>query len=474
MGKKLWVEPTQGGFNQNHDGVDPRVAKISFTSKWKLPIEECDCSHSRNGALGKKRDMFFARIGGYPEEGFKWIAENLKGVKLNLSLPENMGVDGRGKTSVSFVRKGRRRHLGFARIADALDPETQKDLEEVKEGVIETAAKARVPVPSGSLPYIGFIHSLTVKNLLCGILAGAVAATLVTPFDIVRTRIVAGQGGQTAAQVVSTVAQEEGLQSLFKGSLPINLVKNGFEKGLQFMTFEFVKTYQEEHQGGQKRVLPLPRQIPLAWAGGAAGGLVGTLISYPMQPVFDRLLVQPEKYKGIRDSFMQILRNEGGIRELYRGITPALIAIVPNAAISFYTYETLKTKYLTKNSLKPEFDALRTLIIGGLAGVVSTTITYPLELARKEVLLSALPSSAVHFAGAQRNAHYSNTLQALNGIVKSQGVRGLYRGLTAQTLQIVPMTAVTFLVYELAKRAFVASGAERRDQIKDIDDLDEE
>lgn len=169
---------------------------------------------------------------------------------------------------------------------------------------------------------------------------------------------------------------------------------------------------------------------------------------------------------------MQVLRNEGGVRELYRGITPALISIVPSAAVSFYTYETLKTNYLLKTLKKknPGLEALRSLIIGGLAGAVSTAVTYPLELARKEILLSALPSSAVQFAGAG-NAHYNNTWQALNGIARAEGFRGLYRGMLPQVLQVVPMTAVTFMVYELAKRAFVASGEESRDEVKDADDL---
>lgn len=65
----------------------------------------------------------------------------------------------------------------------------------------------------------------------------------------------------------------------------------------QFTTFEFVKRNQQQKRGRQARVLPLPRQIPVATAGGAAAGLVGTLLSYPMQPVFDRLLLEVSALK---------------------------------------------------------------------------------------------------------------------------------------------------------------------------------
>lgn len=43
--------------------------------------------------------------------------------------------------------------------------EVSEGVQEMKEDVVETAQEARVPVPSTSLPYIGFIHSLTIKDV---------------------------------------------------------------------------------------------------------------------------------------------------------------------------------------------------------------------------------------------------------------------------------------------------------------------
>lgn len=335
MGKGLWVEPTHPVFNESHDHEIRQLkgAKICFSSKLKLPIEEeCTSSfhsrrRSRNEVQGKRSQIFFARIAGaFPEDAVKWIGENFNNVKLNIgSLSENFGGAALQRVSVQGKR-GKKSQICFASVADQLQPETKEKLEDVKEEIVETAQEARVPVPPATLPYIGFIHSLTIKNLLCGVLAGAVASTVIVPFDVVRTRAIAGQGGQTVGEVVSNVARHEGLQTLFKGKLSFNIPKNAIEKGLQFTTFEFVKRQQERHIGEQKKVFPLPKQIPVATAGGAAAGLVGTLLSYPLQPVFDRLLLEPEKYSGLRNTFFKIVREEGGVKELYRGITPALLA----------------------------------------------------------------------------------------------------------------------------------------------------
>ncbi|KAL2612361.1 hypothetical protein R1flu_024053 [Riccia fluitans] len=417
------------------------------------------------------------RMGEITDAGAQWIANTVENVRFSLKRTVDTSLvnllDKRTTdaghlacaSSKSQPGRTRRQRLFFARVADSLDPETKEKILHVKEEVVETAKDYRVPVPAANLPYIGFVHSLTIKQLVCGVIAGAVASTFVVPFDVLQSKVIAGQGGRNIAQVASTVAREEGLQSLMKGSLSFNVIKNGLEKGLQFTIFEAVKRNQQREKGKQPKVLPVPRAIPLSTAGGAAAGFFGTLISYPLQPVFSRLLLQPETYKSMKGTLMTILKNEGGLRELYRGITPALISMVPSAAISFYTYETLKNKYL---SAKDKKSPQRTLVIGGIAGAVSNIITFPLEEARRQIVYSALSPQAVKGLGS---SHYNSTWQALTGIVKRDGVRGLYHGLTPSLIQVVPMTAITFMVYEIAKRAFIAQGEESRDEVKDASDL---
>lgn len=70
-------------------------------------------------------------------------------------------------------------------------------------------------------------------KLLCGIVAGGVAGTVVTPLDVVKTRVLAGSGGHTLGQVVNRVTQVEGVQSVMKGSLVISIIRQALDKGVQ-------------------------------------------------------------------------------------------------------------------------------------------------------------------------------------------------------------------------------------------------
>lgn len=381
-----------------------------------------------------------------------------------------------GSGTGSSVNKGGA--LGFASLTGGLaDP--QREIKETEDQVLDQADRVlekaedfggkteeyakdhRVPVPQANLPFLGPVRSLVLKQLICGVVAGGVAGTLVTPLDIVKMRVLGGHGGRSVGQVIKKVAEEEGADILTKGSFSISIIRNSLDKGIQFATYEAVKRTEKKKDMKDPKVLPLPRGIPLATLAGAAAGFTSTILLYPFKAVNDRIVLNSGAYSGFFPAFAQVYKTEG-FRELMRGITPALIKMVPTAAASFYTYETLKDKYL-KEKGKKELDNWASLTIGAVASAVSTTLTYPLQIAQKEISFSALPKEAVHVG---RNLQYTNVIQALNGIIENEGIGGLYRGLPIEYLEIVPMTAISFAVYELAKRAFIAVNEERRDEAK--------
>lgn len=49
-------------------------------------------------------------------------------------------------------------------------------------------------------------------------------------------------------------------------------------------------------------------------------------------------------YNGMGDALTKIVREEG-FAELYRGLTPSLIGVVPYAAVNYYAYDSLKAAY---------------------------------------------------------------------------------------------------------------------------------
>lgn len=74
-------------------------------------------------------------------------------------------------------------------------------------------------------------------QLICGVVAGGVAGTLVTPLDIVKMRVLGGHGGRSVGQVIKKVAEEEGADILTKGSFSISIIRNSLDKGIQVWVY---------------------------------------------------------------------------------------------------------------------------------------------------------------------------------------------------------------------------------------------
>ncbi len=72
---------------------------------------------------------------------------------------------------------------------------------------------------------------------------------------------------------------------------------------------------------------------------------------------------------------MKVGRTEGW-SEIFRGITPTLLRMVPSAAASFYTYGTLKERYLGSKG-KRDLDTLASLSIGAIARAVACMCNQP-------------------------------------------------------------------------------------------------
>ena len=72
------------------------------------------------------------------------------------------------------------------------------------------------------------------------------AATVCFPFELVRRRQMLGQYvGLNPALAFATVVREEGMRSLFKGGLRVNMLKVAIGNGLGFFLYELAKDVLE-------------------------------------------------------------------------------------------------------------------------------------------------------------------------------------------------------------------------------------
>ena len=98
------------------------------------------------------------------------------------------------------------------------------------------------------------------------------------------------------------------------------------------------------------------------------------------------------------------------------------------------------------------------LLCGGLAGATAQTVSYPLDVARRRMQLGQVwiflsSSCAVMISNTCVQVEGCGMGRVLVTTYREAGlVRGLFRGMSINYLRAVPMTAVSFSVYESLKQ----------------------
>lgn len=148
-----------------------------------------------------------------------------------------------------------------------------------------------------------------------------------------------------------------------------------------------------------------------------------------------------------------------GLANFYRGFSPTLLGMLPYAGMSFLTHDTvgdllrhpLIAEYTTlprpENSPAGKPAPLRSwaqLFAGGIAGLVSQTASYPLEVIRRRMQVGGA-------VGDGRRLRIGETAKL---IMREKRFRGFFVGLTIGYVKVVPMVAASFYTYERLKTWF--------------------
>ncbi|KAI4335747.1 hypothetical protein L6164_014359 [Bauhinia variegata] len=280
------------------------------------------------------------------------------------------------------------------------------------------------------------IGNQSLRRLVSGAIAGAVSRTAVAPLETIRTHLMVGSCGHSTTEVFQSIMETDGWKGLFRGNF-VNVIRVAPSKAIELFAYDTVKKQLSPRPGEQPKI-----PIPPSSIAGAVAGISSTLCTYPLELLKTRFTVQRGVYKNFLDAFVRIVREEGPA-ELYRGLTPSLIGVIPYAATNYFAYDTLQKAY-KKAFNKEEVGNIMTLLIGSAAGAISSSATFPLEVARKHMQ-----------AGALNGRQYSNMLHALVSILEKEGLAGLYRGLGPSCLKLVPAAGISFMCYEACKRILV-------------------
>lgn len=277
---------------------------------------------------------------------------------------------------------------------------------------------------------------------------------------------------------MSEIYRHEGMLGLFRGHSATVLRVFPYA-GIKFLAYEQIRAFfipNKEHE------TPIRRLVS-----GSLAGATSVFFTYPLEVIRVRLAFETKSHS--RSSLSSICRQiyheqpgmstagdmhgrapvravaaatteavapKSGLINFYRGFSPTILGMLPYAGMSFLTHDTmgdllrhpLVAKWTTlrqpKNAPEGKAAPLQSwaeLLAGGVAGLVSQTSSYPLEVIRRRMQVG----------GAVGDGHRLRIAETAALIMKERGVSGFFVGLTIGYVKVVPLAAVSFYSYERLK-----------------------
>lgn len=133
-------------------------------------------------------------------------------------------------------------------------------------------------------------------------------------------------------------------------------------------------------------------------------------------------------------------KNEGGFLALYRGIIPTVAGVAPYVGLNFMVYEMARTQFTPEGQKDPT--AIGKLAAGAVSGAVAQTCTYPFDVLRRRFQVNTMSGMGYQYAGI---------FDAIRRIVRTEGPRGLYKGIVPNLLKVAPSMASSWLSFEVTR-----------------------
>ncbi|CAK7235241.1 mitochondrial thiamine pyrophosphate transporter [Sporothrix bragantina] len=313
--------------------------------------------------------------------------------------------------------------------------------------------------------------------VVAGGTAGLIARFIVAPLDVVKIRLQLQshslsdpllfarndlRGGPTYKGTLPTmrhILAHEGVAGLWKGNVPAEMLYVCYSAA-QFTAYRAASVaLQNAH--ATMGIAPHPHVD--SFIAGASAGAAATAATYPLDLLRTRFAAQgsgaDRVYSNLRGAVRDIARDEG-LRGFFRGLGPALIQIAPYMGAFFACYEGLKpvAGRVSEHALAATVgtkSAIKSTVVGAGAGdaaagviaaVMAKTFVFPLDLVRKRIQVQGPTRS--RYVHKNIPVYDSGVARALQTILRTEGVRGLYRGLTVSLMKAAPANAITVWTYE--------------------------
>ncbi|KAM8933851.1 mitochondrial ornithine transporter 1-like [Pelodytes ibericus] len=180
---------------------------------------------------------------------------------------------------------------------------------------------------------------------------------------------------------------------------------------------------------------------------GAMGGIACVVSGQPFDTAKVKMQAFPSMYRGFMDCAARTYNTEG-LRGLYHGTTPALVANVAENAVLFVCYGFCQNiaAYSLGFPNTSQLSDLHKASAGSLASVFSSLVLCPTELVKCRMQTQ----HEMRLSGCKDIPKKSSPWSVVRSILSSEGVFGLFRGLSSTWLREIPGYFFFFGGYELS------------------------
>ena len=269
------------------------------------------------------------------------------------------------------------------------------------------------------------------------------------------------------------INKSDGLRGLFRGH-SATLLRVFPYAGIKFLAYEQIRA----------AVIPSKQfETPgRRFASGSLAGVTSVFFTYPLEVIRVRMAFDTKSHGrtslsrtcrqiyyehpptpapvgegalGAAATVVHQVSPSSGLVNFYRGFSPTMLGMLPYAGMSFLTHDTvgdlLRHPTISKYTLmrassqtpgkRAQLSAPAELTSGAIAGLVSQTASYPLEVIRRRMQVG----------GAVGDGHRMTIAETTKRIFFERGLRGFFVGLSIGYIKVIPMSATSFYVWERGK-----------------------
>lgn len=280
-------------------------------------------------------------------------------------------------------------------------------------------------------------------------------------------------------QSMRTIWQTEGFFGFFRGN-SATVTRIMPYSAVQYYSFELYHRMLSEHVFHSDEPHPGKRFIA-----GSLAGVTSVLCTYPIDLARTVLAVQVDNDKvstvtkgnnhaattsatvtannqtarlGVFSTLYNLVR-EQGISSIYRGMYPTLVGVVPYAGISFLSFGQLK-RAAERRQVSKQHPVLINLVCGACSGLTAQCFTYPFDMVRRRLqalhkpeMMTEQERSFLRAATTSNRFATFSITNAISFILRTEGLKGLYRGISLNFLKTAPAMSISFACYDKVRTA---------------------